>query len=69
MSKKQLLKGAIILGLLASSSVAFGHTTTDPGVPNTGAGGNAATNSLVLLASGLAAAGAGVYLARHRFAH
>jgi hypothetical protein len=41
-------------------------TTFTPGVPNTGAGGNAAVNWTVLLASSLIAATGLVYMTRQR---
>ena len=39
-------------------------TTVTPGTPNTGAGGDATTNALILVASALAVALGGMYLAR-----
>jgi hypothetical protein len=41
--------------------------TDTPGVPNTGAGGDASMNMALLVTSGLLAAGGGLYLARKRF--
>lgn len=38
--------------------------TVSPGLPNTGAGGNAAVNYAILLSAGLIAVGGTVYLAR-----
>jgi hypothetical protein len=45
-----------------------GTTSTTPGIPNTGAGGDAATNIALLGISALALVGGGAYLARQRFA-
>lgn len=39
-------------------------TTVTPGTPNTGAGGDATTTALILVASALAMALGGMYLAR-----
>jgi hypothetical protein len=60
-----------LLALAAPISYAQTYTATDtsattPGSPNTGSGGNAAANYLVLGASALALAAGGAYLARTR---
>lgn len=57
-------------GSMSSSTSGMTGTTTGsttPGLPNTGAGGNAATNMSLLLGSGLIVVGGAVYLTR-RFA-
>ncbi len=79
----KLASGAAISAmLLGGSSMAFAQTTTTttgtdtttmtssstPGVPNTGAGGDAATNLALLGISALALIGGGAYLARQRLA-
>lgn len=46
------------------SSMTSTSTTTVPGVPNTGAGGDAALNMLVLFASGTLAIGGAAYITR-----
>jgi hypothetical protein len=50
-----------------SSSGTTGSSTT-PGVPNTGAGGDAAANLAVLGASAIVVAGGAAYLASRRYA-
>ncbi len=47
-----------------TTSSTSGTTGTTPGVPNTGAGGNAAENMMVLVASGVAALAGILYLSR-----
>ncbi len=54
--------GTSVTGTSAASS------STTPGVPNTGAGGDATTNLAVLGVSALVAAGGAAYLARKRYA-
>lgn len=51
---------------ITGTSTTHGATSTTPGVPNTGAGGNAAVNFAVLGAAALVAAGGAAYLARKR---
>jgi hypothetical protein len=51
-----------------SSSGTTGSSSTTPGVPNTGAGGDAAANLAVLGASAIVVAGGAAYLASRRYA-
>ncbi len=65
---KYIVGSFAALSLLASG-VALAQTdasSTTPGAPNTGAGGDPMTNALVLTASGLVALGGLAYLARRR---
>ena len=64
--QKSIAGAALTVALLvASSGVALAQTTTTtPTTPNTGAGGDAAANMLVLGTSALLALSSGVYLAR-----
>ena len=55
--------GKLCNGTLAST-VPVTPPTTTPGLPRTGAGGNAFTNTLILLVSGLAALAGTTYLVR-----
>ena len=77
-SKKAIGAGALALMLFASVASAqttytptdattntSSTTTTDPNVPNTGAGGSATENALLLATSGAVALG-GLYLLRRR---
>jgi len=60
-----------VTGTGGASSTTRGTTSgssTLPGIPNTGAGGNAATTYAVLALAALVAAGGASYLARQRFA-
>ena len=50
------------------NTAATGTTGTTPGVPNTGAGGDAAGNLAILGASALVAIGGAAYLARQKYA-
>lgn len=50
-----------------SGTTSIGGTSTTPGTPNTGAGGDATTNLALLGISALALIGGGAYLARQRF--
>lgn len=78
MRSKLILSFAALLVLVAGSQLAHAQTAspspsespsasaspTTPGAPNTGAGGSAATNVLVLGISALVAAGGVTYLSR-----
>ncbi len=55
-------------GTGSTTSTGTTVTSTTPGVPNTGAGGDVATNLTLLGVSALALIGGGAYLARQRFA-
>lgn len=50
----------------SSTTGTVGATTTSVGTPNTGAGGDVATNLAVLTGSALALVAGGIYLARTR---
>ena len=58
---------ALLIVILATGNVASAQTgTTTPGVPNTGAGGNAAQNLLLITSSALLALSGGMYLLQRR---
>ncbi len=70
---KHIAKLGVAATLIAAAPLALAQTTTStttgtttPGIPNTGAGGDAATNALVLAITGAAALGGIGYLATRR---
>lgn len=66
MKAKKILSRAAVAGLLfLAAPFAFAQTTT-PGTPDTGVGGYAAGNALVLGVLAAAALGAVAYLARRK---
>ncbi len=70
-SGKKLVGAAVIGAMLFLGGTAFAQTTTStttPGVPNTGVGGDAATNLLVLGTSLAVLVVGGAYLGRKALA-
>ena len=73
--KQTVAKWAVIGALTLAAPLALAQTTststgstTAPGTPNTGAGGDMAQNLAMLAVSGAAALGAAAYLAKRKFA-
>lgn len=68
-TKRVLATGALAALLIAGPAFAQTASTTDdttPGTPNTGSGGNAAANMVLLTGSALVAIGGVTMLARRR---
>jgi hypothetical protein len=64
MFKQLLTTSALAAMFVIGAQTASAQGTTTPGTPNTGAGGEAAANVLILAASALAIVGGTSYLAR-----
>lgn len=66
--QKSLGSAAVISALTFGGAIAAAAqtSTTTPGTPDTGAGGNATSSMLLLGTSALAALGAGAYLLRRK---